>query len=65
MTSERQVLMDRRTVLARDLGVYAGIVIAASAREAGRYQIAPQHYLRSHVTPGLTDVLAQLGEAAL
>ena len=62
MTTERQALMDRRSMLARDLGEHVGIVIAVSKREVGRYQIVPQHYMRSQTAPDLTDVLARLGE---
>ena len=64
MTTEREALMDKRAMLARDLAVDAGIVAAVSKREEGRYQIAPQFYMGSHSVLDLTDVLARLGEVA-
>lgn len=64
MTSERQALMDKRAMLARDLAIDAGIVVAVSRREEGRYQIAPQFYMGSHTVLDLTDVLARMGEVS-
>ena len=65
MITERQQLMNRRTILARDLGITLGLGEPAQLHEKGRYQIIPHHYHRFSRTLVLTDVLAQLGQAAV
>ena len=63
--TERQQLMNQRTILTRDLGAALGLISLGHAAEQARYQIVPHHYHQLVRAPDLTDVLAQLGEAAV
>lgn len=63
--AERQHLMNQRTILTRDLGAALGLATTGHAVEEARYQIVPHHYHQLIRAPDLTDVLAQLGEAAV
>ena len=65
MVTERQHLINRRAILARDLGTRLGLAEPTQPREEGRYQIVPHHYHQFSRTLDLTDVLAQLGQAAI
>ena len=65
MITERQHLMDQREILARDFGTALGLVETKQSGEVGRYQIAPHHYHQVLDAPDLTDLLAQLGQAAV
>jgi len=65
MVTERQHLSNRRAILASDLGTRLGLAEPTQPREEGRYQIVPHHYHQFSRTLDLTDVLAQLGQAAI